>query len=437
MDNTVQITTPIPSELHGNWRSRAAGWLLSIGRETFTLYDVTEAVCLKNRDVPLQLAELYDRYHLTPDGQTAHFYEPHKQTFEQFERTDSLIAATARSADPVHNFDAFAAYFAENYPFFEQHNIDWSKRVAAARPRVSTDTDDKALFAIFGSMLAGLNDGHVRLAGEVDGAWREIVPYAGRTLAAAAKVDAADSHESSWLNRYRANVMAVLLRGEGAYTGNRRIAYGWLDDEQTIGYLNIVLFEGLADSAEASWTDEIEAAHAAMSEVFHTLGDAQTLVVDVTNNRGGISVVAETIAGYFTSYPVAVGAVQRVADPRSPWQQLILQPSSATPFEKPVYLLTSDVTVSGGERFTLWLRALPHVTHLGERTRGSLSKILPKHLPNGWWLWLSSQAIFDHTGNLWEGSGIPPDTILSVFDPNELDDSHPRAVQRIDRAFAV
>jgi len=46
-----------------------------------------------------------------------------------------------------------------------------------------------------------------------------------------------------------------------------------------------------------------------------------------------------------------------------------------------VFVLTSEVTVSAGEGLVMMLRAFPHVTHMGQRTRGYVSGILDKPLP--------------------------------------------------------
>ncbi|MCB1590330.1 MAG: hypothetical protein KDI56_15575, partial [Xanthomonadales bacterium] len=85
----------------------------------------------------------------------------------------------------------------------------------------------------------------------------------------------------------------------------------------------------------------------------------------------------------------------------------------------PVYLLTSDITVSGGEILTLALRALPQVIHVGAATRGALSDILEKPLGEGWVLTLSNEVYRDTQGQLWEGRGIEPQRPLPVFEAGQ------------------
>ena len=77
------------------------------------------------------------------------------------------------------------------------------------------------------------------------------------------------------------------------------------------------------------------------------------------------------------------------------------------------------------------LRAMPQVTHIGEPTRGALSDVLNKTLPNGWTLELSNEVFTDHTGELWEARGIPPHVPMIVFDRSNPFVGHRRAVSEI------
>jgi carboxyl-terminal processing protease len=76
--------------------------------------------------------------------------------------------------------------------------------------------------------------------------------------------------------------------------------------------------------------------------------------------------------------------------------------------------VTDRETISAAEILTMCLRALPNVTHIGEATRGSLSDILTKDLPNGWTLNLSNEVYLDSERKGWEGKGIPPHTEFMV-----------------------
>ena len=94
-------------------------------------------------------------------------------------------------------------------------------------------------------------------------------------------------------------------------------------------------------------------------------------------------------------------------------------------------LLTSEVTVSAGEIFTMAMRALPSVTHIGEATSGALSDILPKPLPNGWSLRLSHEIYEDGYRILWEGRGVEPEREERVLIPERIDESHLELLRRL------
>ena len=82
-------------------------------------------------------------------------------------------------------------------------------------------------------------------------------------------------------------------------------------------------------------------------------------------------------------------------------------------------MLTSNVTVSAAEIFTMAMRALSNVTHAGQATRGALSDELTKRLPNGWRVTLSNEIYLDAAGKAWEGAGVPPKLAIPVFKETE------------------
>jgi carboxyl-terminal processing protease len=100
-------------------------------------------------------------------------------------------------------------------------------------------------------------------------------------------------------------------------------------------------------------------------------------------------------------------------------------------YTKPVYVITSDVTVSGGEITTMMLRQLPHIKTAGQTSRGAFSTPLAKPLPNGWYLELSNEIFADANGNVFEGKGIVPDIELPLFGENALIDSHLASLRQL------
>jgi len=58
---------------------------------------------------------------------------------------------------------------------------------------------------------------------------------------------------------------------------------------------------------------------------------------------------------------------------------------------------------------------LPHVTLIGERSRGVLSDMLLKQLPNGWAVSMSNEIYRAAAGNVYEGVGISKQIEPQVF----------------------
>jgi carboxyl-terminal processing protease len=185
--------------------------------------------------------------------------------------------------------------------------------------------------------------------------------------------------------------------------------------------------------------DDAEALGRALDEAMALFEGARAVIVDVSMNDGGEDVLARAVAARFAAKRTLAYSKYAGDAPGATPQAIYLEPAVAPRYLGPVYLLTSNVTVSAAEILTMAMRALPNVTHVGQATRGSLSDMLAKRLPNGWSVTLSNEVYLDADGKRWEARGVPPAVAIPVFtaadDPSA---SHARAlralVARIDAA---
>src|SRR5262249_18571323 len=174
--------------------------------------------------------------------------------------------------------------------------------------------------------------------------------------------------------------------------------------------------------------DEATALDAALESAIAAFRGARAVIVDISANDGGFDWLAQRVAGRFADRPrlayskIAVGA--QGVEP----QRFEGGPSDRARYLGPVYLLTSDITLSAGEVFALYMRALPNVIHVGEATRGAFSDTINKPLPNGWRLVLPGEIYRDPQGQSYEGRGLPPQRRFEVFPPNDLLNGHGRRV---------
>jgi carboxyl-terminal processing protease len=201
------------------------------------------------------------------------------------------------------------------------------------------------------------------------------------------------------------------LLGDTAQTaGNGNIKYGLIDGD--IGLLIIEAmgeFAGIdADRADAAALDE------ALDRAMALFEGAAAVIVDVSINDGGSDTFARQIASRFAQKRTLAYSRYAGDVPRSRPQRTYIVPSERPRYAGPVYVLTSNVSVSSAETFTMAMRALPHVTHVGQRTRGAFSE-LSRRLPNGWFVVLSNEIFVDADGKAWEGAGIPPHMRMQVF----------------------
>ena len=157
-----------------------------------------------------------------------------------------------------------------------------------------------------------------------------------------------------------------------------------------------------------------DAVAAAMSLV----ADADALVLDVRGCRGGSpDGVVLLLSHLFGPEPVRLGDVEsREGGTHQYWTQSALAGRRFGP-DKPVAVLTSAETFSGGEAVAFDLQDLGRATVVGERTRGgahprigvSVHPQLELSLP-------VARSVSPRTGGNWEGAGVLPDVEVAASD---------------------
>ncbi|MCP3061164.1 S41 family peptidase [Myxococcus sp. K38C18041901] len=421
----------------GVWRSRGYGYVLTVSATDLKLHHTTAAGCHPQPDE--EPGALSGFVYVMPDSapDTLSLSTVPGDTRYLFERLPALPSACAATTEwtPPKLFELFAATFTEHYAFFAEHHVDFRARVSALRPRVTDTTDARTLFGVFQELTTGLGDAHTRISAEVDGEPLSFGEGEARTLErveAEGKKTGQSSRDAqrAWLAAYRDGILQTVLKGAGHHVANKRIFHGRVGD---VGYLNVMTMGGYVGEDEVPLEEELRVLDGALDTALQSFQGARAVIVDVSNNRGGHDVISRAIAARFTD-------TRRLAYTKAPFnsgappQPFHVEPTSRPRYTGPVHLVTSDVTVSAGEVFTLAMRALPNVTHVGTTTRGALSDVLVKPLPNGWSVELSNERYLDPKGQLFEARGIPPQQELEVFPEEDLHNGHARAVQSVVEA---
>ena len=433
------------SPLVGIWREIGYGRVLAVGEKSFDLYHETSILCYRDEgvvDAPLD--SRYALYDLARDGATLtlYFHDLGKSTrlfqnHQRFERIASLPAGCVPSLGeprferPELIFDLFWQTFADHYAFFDERGVNWKRMREDFRPRVRADTTPSGLFELFSEMLGPLNDGHVNLYLGRDRRFspgrNSLLPMLRREFDRTKPPKAFDAFVAEWAGSLK-RAAAAFVRGEIRKAANDTIWWGDIDDD--IGYINIYsLTNFMPDATWSNRAQQIAIVDDALEEILVALRDKRAILLDLTHNQGGFDSASDLVASRFADRARHVLTVHAFGTPASKAETIIVEPSERTRFTKPVFVMTSEVTVSAGEGLVAMLRAFPHVTHLGQRTRGYLSGILNKPLPASLAISVTSQIIRTPDGDSYEARGIPPEVAVDVFPPDDILGGYPKSLR--------
>lgn len=422
--------TTLPAA-RGVWLSEESGWILAIDEAGITRWQDTPAGCYRTaQDGPTLMSQVEYRYFTPTDDQNARFeYLPgdgHAVLVRQAGLPAHCGAGDLTSPSAV--FETFTGIFDRHYAAFDRRGVDWGAAVAAARPRISDDMDEAALFAVLSDLIEPLGDSHTKLIADIDGARQRAQFGLGETL----PMIATSLGETPWLIGLVDQTLGELLDPGARHVGNDRVIIGTID--QRIGYIQIFTMGGFTDT-DIPGTPEWAAAELAALDVM--LDDALTqfagldaVILDLSNNRGGYDAVTRAIASRFTDTAYDGYAVRTEWD-GAPLATYRINPHDGPRFTGPTLVLTSDVTVSAGEITTMMLRQLPNVTQAGTTTRGAFSTPLAKPLPNGWYLELANEIFADGDGAVHEARGLEPEIELDVFPADNPVGGHAAAVRAL------
>jgi retinol-binding protein 3 len=171
---------------------------------------------------------------------------------------------------------------------------------------------------------------------------------------------------------------------------------------QGIGYMKL---DGFGDRAVCA-----AMLRAAMSR----LNNARAIIFDLRDNRGGMPETVELVAGYLFDHP------EYWFNPREPtrrrsWTQSPVGGNRLA--DKPVYVLTSGRTISGGEQFCYNLKALKRATLVGETTAGQAHASAFYRIDDHFGVAIPTvRPINPYGAGDWQGTGVAPDVPVKSQD---------------------
>ena len=292
---------------------------------------------------------------------------------------------------PQGNFEALWKIIDERYCFLdykkEAYGLDWQAIYYKYKVRVNNQMTRSQLFEVLADMLAELRDGHVNLSATHDIA-----------------------RNWSWYEDFPANLNDSLIR---RYLGkDYRIASGLyyriLDDN--IGYIRYESFSSPIGEGN-------------LEEVLSHMMLCQGLIIDIRGNGGGDLTNADLLAARFCQEKTLVGYIQhKTGTGHSDFSDLEprwLEPSSNLRWHKPVCVLTNRHVYSAANEFTMYMKSLPKVTIVGDRTGGGAGMPFTDVLPNGWVVRFSAVPLYNNLLQSVE-FGIEPHYKVQLTDADYL-----------------
>jgi C-terminal processing protease CtpA/Prc len=289
--------------------------------------------------------------------------------------------------DPRGIFDRMWTDFDETYALMDVKGINWNEVYNTYSPQISSGMNDRQLFDVCAEMLKTLNDAHVYF----------MSPFAYS--------NSGGRFDTSNNDPFSLEVVKTYLNGGGTTDGSGMFLYGTFSSKPRVGYIYIAGFAlGATGTAHQDWIKEID-------RIVQSLATADSLVLDIRGNTGGLPANVNYIASRFASAQKDYVEVRtKNGSGRNDFSAPVfntIKPDGSR-YTKPIVLLTNKQTISGGEWFTLALRSQSHVTHVGGTTCGAFSLSLERPLINGWVYSVSVQKVTDMAGICYEGIGISP-----------------------------
>lgn len=281
--------------------------------------------------------------------------------------------------NPRGNFEALWRIIDEHYCFFDykqqEYGLDWHAVYNKYAPQFDDQMTEEQTFEVLTNMLGELKDGHVNLYAPFDvgrdWSWKEDYP----------------SHFSE-------NVLKLYLGKD--YKIAAGMKYRILNDN--VAYLRC-----------ASFVNDFGAGN--LDRILLYFAPCNGLIIDLRENGGGMVTSAETLAARFTNEEVLVGYMQhkteRGHNDFSPRRRQILKPSKGLRWQKRVVVLTNRGVYSAANEFVKYMKCLPQVTIVGDRTGGGAGLPFSSELPNGWIVRFSACPMYDRDGKDTE-FGIAP-----------------------------
>ncbi|WP_438425954.1 S41 family peptidase [Aquimarina macrocephali] len=394
--------------INGFWLAKDKGYVIEITDKKKVLYGVNSVGCtiIEDNFVPEESFGVA----LALIGPNELIAEPRLSASNiEFRRLLNqndfcLPEQIANTKDPKINFDHFWNIFNDYYAFFETRKVNWSQ-YKSLREQVTSEN----FYDTLEGLVLLMEDGHVGIDDEanniaIDAGSPSLFSRLNSSLSGDLIIESGEDYNKLY-NQKLQTIASKYLNNKVEIDENGKIAWGLIGDD--IAYVNILSMEGYGSNAK----NELETLNSVLDKIMSDLKNygVSRLIIDVRFNGGGYDMVSVNIASRFLDEErLAFSKKARLGDGFTKGTSINMTPKGDFQFTGDIMLLTSPLTASAAEVFTLCMKDLPYVTMIGDNTNGVFSDILTHTLPNGALIGLSNEVYSDANGEVFEAIGVGP-----------------------------
>ena len=285
------------------------------------------------------------------------------------------------------NFDALWQTLDERYCFFDlkatEYGLDWNEVYTRYQPKLAEQKTLWDYFNLLEDVVCELRDGHVNIISSLGTA-----------------------RYGEWFDNYPANYADTLER---KYLGRTT-------DYVTTGGLKYrVLADSIAYVRCPSF--DVSFGDGNLHVMMLTLAPCKGMILDIRSNGGGRLTSAEKLASVFIDEKTVGGYMaHKTGKGHNDFSQpeaIEIEPFGGRRWTKPLVVLTNRRTYSAANAFVMYVKGLPGVTIVGDKTGGGSGMPLTSELPCGWTLRFSACPMYDRQMALTE-EGIAPDVKVDI-----------------------
>jgi hypothetical protein len=182
-------------------------------------------------------------------------------------------------------------------------------------------------------------------------------------------------------------------------------------DAENCGFRKAEVLEGNVGYLKFDFFADPDLCGPTASAAMNFLAGSRALIIDLRENGGGSPPMVALVASYLLPPHTHINDLWTRSTDST--EQFFTRDSVAGRHygaDKPVYVLTSHDTFSGGEEFTYDLKTQKRATIIGETTGGGAHPVRGRRIDDHFMIGVPfARAINPITHTNWEGTGIEPD----------------------------